>query len=144
VSQLRWQTKPENRDYFGGGSSTERVRQWRLRHPHYWRKNRRRGTKEKADAQQDVFFPEPTGGQGVKSSLSQQEIMAAQVPLTVGLVSILAGSAQQEDIEASLRQLILKGQNILGLTPISPSTGKNYVAQTPDLSPTAAPTASAV
>lgn len=128
ASQRRWQGKAENRDYFRGGSSTERVRQWRQRHPQYWRKSRRRGTKSKADAQQDVLLPQPSAGQGVKSSLSQQEILAVQVPLTVGVVSVLMGSAQQEDIEDCLRRLIQRGQNIMGLTPNSPSTEQKHVA----------------
>lgn len=83
-------------------------------------------------------------GQGVKSSLSQQEILSLQVPLTVGVVSVLMGSAQQEDIEGGLRRLIERGQNIMGLLPDPPSTEPKYDSKIPDLSTTTAPSASAV
>ena len=35
--QKRWLSKPENENYFRGSEHVERVREWRRRHPEYWK-----------------------------------------------------------------------------------------------------------
>jgi hypothetical protein len=37
-AQQRWRQKPDNLDYFKGKAHVERVRQWRLAQPGYWRR----------------------------------------------------------------------------------------------------------
>lgn len=37
-SQRKWLNKEENKDYFRSPENTQRVRQWRLQHPGYWRR----------------------------------------------------------------------------------------------------------
>src|SRR5215472_13088754 len=40
ASQARWLAAPENQDYFRGPVNVARVKEWRSRHPGYWRKRR--------------------------------------------------------------------------------------------------------
>jgi hypothetical protein len=37
-SQRRWLQRPENQNYFQGPENSQRVKDWRKRHPGYWRK----------------------------------------------------------------------------------------------------------
>src|SRR5580700_6522079 len=37
-SQRRWAQKPDNQNYFIGPQNSQRVKEWRKRHPGYWRK----------------------------------------------------------------------------------------------------------
>ena len=37
-SRRRWLQKPENQNYFRGPENSRRVKEWRKRHPGYWRK----------------------------------------------------------------------------------------------------------
>lgn len=46
-----------------------------------------------------------------------QDVCLAQNPVFVGLLSVLAGSALQEDIAATINELLFRGQKILGLGP---------------------------
>ena len=39
-SQQRWLAKAENQNYFRGPENCARVREWRARHPGYWRKKK--------------------------------------------------------------------------------------------------------
>lgn len=41
--QKRWRAKAENQDYWRGPTEVERVRQWRKKHPGYWRHHVRKG-----------------------------------------------------------------------------------------------------
>ena len=40
ASQARWLAAPANQDYFRGPVNVARVKEWRSRHPGYWRKRR--------------------------------------------------------------------------------------------------------
>ena len=55
-SQRQWLKRPENRDVFRGSANVERVRQWRDKHPGYW-KRPAKGPKESS--------PEPVAASGV-------------------------------------------------------------------------------
>ena len=37
ASQRQWVARAENQNYFRGAENCDRVRQWRLAHPGYWR-----------------------------------------------------------------------------------------------------------
>ena len=37
-SQKRWLTKSENRNHWCGANQVDRVRQWRQKHPKYWKR----------------------------------------------------------------------------------------------------------
>ena len=112
-SQRRWAAKPGNREYFRGSSHVERVRQWRKAHPGYWKRRAKGG----GDALQDFVSPQVAGAQGDKGRFALQDLVTAQVPLLVGLVSVLTGDALQEAVVNRARELVAKGQIILGQGP---------------------------
>jgi hypothetical protein len=101
----------------------QRVQAWRQAHPGYWRRCQRRA----ADALQETSTTQPAVPQAVVEQddlVALQEPWAAQSPLWVGLISHLTGSALQEDIATTTRQLHSRGQAVLGQNARRPIYGK--------------------
>ena len=117
ASQRRWTRKPENKNYFRGAENTDRVRQWRKANPGY----RRKKTPEPADVLQDVCLTQPA--------------------LLVGIIAIMTGHVQQEDIAASVRSFLARGADILRMGPGSPQIPKHENQTNPVSAATAARTA---
>lgn len=119
MSQQRWVSKAENKNYFCGVENTERVRQWRREHPGYWRKKK----PETEDALQ-----EPCNAQGADSERvvevsvpdALQDICFSQPALLVGLIAVVTGHALQEDIAASARSFLTRGEDILRMVRRGP------------------------
>lgn len=119
ASQRKWLGRPENQNYFRGAENCERVRQWRQAHPGYWR--------NKTPAPEGTL-QEPCKPQGIENEEvgligrtgALQDICFSQPALFVGLISVLTGQALQEDIAASVRSFLNRGQDILRLAPGSP------------------------
>lgn len=112
ASQRKWESRPENQDYFRGTDNCERVRQWRLAHPGYWR-NRR---SKPESTLQEMSNPQRIGNETVApsdASTALQDICFSQPALLVGLISVLTGHALQDDLVASARLFLLRGQDIL-------------------------------
>ena len=109
-SQRRWLEKPENLDYFKGKTHVERVRQWRLEHPSYWRRKAPDASKT-PDALQETLTLQGRENQTLEASLSHgqpdalQDFFFMQPAVFIGLISHLTGLALQEDIAATLRRL---------------------------------------
>jgi hypothetical protein len=112
--QRKWLNTPTGKNYFHHGESTQRVRRWRSAHPGYRQAQRRR----REQVQQDSLIPlvvepdneaksEPVAGRGV-----QQDFMAEQPALLVGLISHLMGDVQQDAIEPVMQGLISRGQAV--------------------------------
>jgi hypothetical protein len=141
-SQHRWLEQPENQNYFRGAENTARVQRWRKEHPGYWRHK-----KSAPDALQGSC-PEPLqetfSSQSVEHqvftpalpSFALQDGCLMQPAVLVGLISILTGSALQEDIEASARRFFIRGQDIMGIKPLTPAP--RHENQTRPLSPATA------
>lgn len=120
ASQRLWMTKVENRNYFQGVENCERVRQWRQAHPGYWRKKSARTQ----DALQEISKLQATEIEIVKVSAERdalqdtlQDVCRSQHAMIVGLISIMTGHQSQEDITASVRVFINRGQDILAMKP---------------------------
>lgn len=119
-SQLRWSQKPGNETYFRGAVNTERSRQWRKGHPDYWRN-------KKAVPQvalQDVLKSQATSKETVvqpELPFALQDVCLTQPALLVGLISIMTGHAQQDDIALSARLFLSRGEDILRMTPRGPA-----------------------
>jgi len=115
ASQRRWRRTNLGRDYFRGPNEVRRVQEWRQEHPGYWKKRKARSQKtQAADAQ--CTNPEQTSRNVPSSDLrTLQDFCLAQDPAFVGLISLVTGSTLQEDIASTARNLLLRGQNILGL-----------------------------
>jgi hypothetical protein len=94
------------------------------------------------DCQEQVVPNE--GLSSEKASDALQEVLLMQPAVVVGLISMMTGNSLQEDIAATARVLIRKGQDILESNPGSQTTRFYDENQTPSLSATAAPSAASV
>jgi hypothetical protein len=72
VSRRRWLAKPDNRNYHCGHSHVERVRDWRKRHPGYWRR--------KAIALQDLLLTQGVDSNGLMAVLNAPSL-ASDIPI---------------------------------------------------------------
>ena len=116
ASQRKWASRPENQNYFRGTDNCERVRQWRLAHPGYWRN---KSTAPKGTSQ-DATTLQGIGKEHVVTPDDHnalQEICFPQPALLVGLISVLTGHALQEDLAASAHIFLLRGHDILANRP---------------------------
>ena len=114
--QQAWLARPENQHYFRDPRNAERAREWQQANPGYWKntaRHRRRtlqdGCLEQIPAIQEVAPSPPPR--------TLQDLCSMQTPLVVGFISMFVGSTLQDDIETTLRRLIIKGHDILGMTP---------------------------
>lgn len=141
-SQRRWLGKPENENYFRGPENTRRVREWRKAHPGYWRNKKSAGD----EALQEACSAQEAEGKQVAQNRARpalQDAWLMQPAVLVGLISTMTGSALQEDIARSARGFLVRGQDILGLTPALPWP-PSYESQTHPLPSAAAARAAPV
>ena len=142
-SQRRWLQSPESQNYFRGPENCQRVKDWRKRNPGYWRK-------KKSLTQgplQEVFQTQPSQNEALTFKRvpdALQDLFSMQPAVVVGLISMMTGSALQEDIVSTVGVLVRKGRDILGMNPGSETTRPNDENQTTSLSATAANCAASV
>ena len=135
-SQRRWRQQPDNLDHFKGDVHVQRVRQWRLEHPGYWRRKAPKAP-ETTDALQETLTPGPLNNQPVKSALETppkdalQDSWFLQPTLIIGLISHLTGHTLQENIETTIRRLQQLGRDISLASTLQ--SGGPSDAQTPHL-----------
>jgi hypothetical protein len=141
ATQRKWRRKPENRDYFCGAKEVQRVQEWRQSHPGYLKK------KSPHSGEVQPIDPQPVNLEQRSCNVPNsplpplQDLCLTQNPAFVGLISMVIGSTLQDDIAATTRQVLLRGQNILGLnvpgnTTIAPMA---YDSQTSDSTGAVAP-----
>jgi hypothetical protein len=123
ASQRRWLQKTGNRNYFRDAANVTRVQEWRRAHPGYWkRKKARSKPNQPPDSQGDN-----SGTRSCNASqpdlVALQDLALTQHPAFVGLISMVTGSTLQDHIAQIGRNLLLQGENILGLH----TRGKNYL-----------------
>lgn len=127
AAQAKWVNKAENRHYFRGAENVERVRQWRKRHPGYWR--RKAGARTAGSALQDLAPSEVVGPEAVavqeqalstgaelvprQGELALQDLASCQVPLLAGVVSLLIGDGLQDRFAHFARELVDRGKRVL-------------------------------
>ena len=142
ASQRRWVGKAGERKLLPWSGKCERVRQWRMAHPGYWRKKRSGGR----DALQETCLEQDAGGKQVTNARlpdALQDACLAQPALLVGLISVMTGHALQEDIAASARLFFNRGEDILRMVRGSPEI-PSHENQTHSVPAAAAPRASPV
>src|SRR5262244_578075 len=83
ASQARWLAAPENQDYFRGPVNVARVKEWRSRHPGYWRKRR-------------------------CTRVALQELSLAQPAVLIGLIAHITGSPLQEAMPHAALHLLCR------------------------------------
>lgn len=119
ASQARWNARLGNEDYFRGSENVERVRAWRAINPGYWRK---KGGKGKEPLQETCNEQGVDGGEVTVQSVPDalQDACLLQPALLVGLISVMTGHALQEDIAASARGFLTRGEDILRMVRRGP------------------------
>ena len=115
ASQRRWHRKTKNRSCDCGTERVAKVQAWRQRHPGYWkRKPKPISAPQPTDAQS--VNPEERSHNATTPQISPlRDLSLAQNPAFVGLLSMVTGRTLRDDIAATTRQLLLMGENILGL-----------------------------
>ena len=125
ANQRDWLARPENQNYFRGPEPVKRVQAWRKSHPWYWRK--------KATPLQDDLTGQPVDHQVDKHYLVEralQDDILTQPALLVGVIATLTGSALQDDIVQTIRQLHHRGQTILNPMFGSETKGRKDAGKT--------------
>jgi len=110
ASQKKWLSKPENRNYFKGPENAERVREWRKKNPGYWKRSKFQ------TALQDTLISQPAENErdiDQKNANALQDLLLAQSPVIIGLISNFIGSPLQDDIANTLLAMQESGQDIL-------------------------------
>ncbi len=114
-SQRRWLAKAANRDYFRGKENVQRVQAWRKAHPGYWKKRFAPAPSAPNPTPEEVKPGSPLVTQPIQSSRTLQDVCITDHPVFIGLISMVTGSALQEDIASTTRRLEARGRDILGL-----------------------------
>lgn len=110
VSQKKWLSKPENEDYFRGPDNVKRVQEWRRNNPGY------RKRAKPSITLQDSLTPQPVENIADNEHIDVQplqDLLMAQPPVIIGLLSNLTGSVLQDDIANTLLRMQQSGQEIL-------------------------------
>ena len=116
ASQRRWQSRPENADYFRGAENVARVQAWRKAHPGYWKRSKRKRSVALQDlSNAQASPPQRTANQD--GTVALQDLWQRQPPVLIGLIAHLTGVALQEDIASITGRLIAKGQALMGQNP---------------------------
>lgn len=115
-SQKKWLAKPDNENYFSGPLHVARVQEWRKANPGYWK----RIGKNRTLPLQDSCEPQPLENKhnnGHFTNFALQDTLAAQHAVIIGLIAQITGTALQENIEDTLRQMQQLGQDVLSSNP---------------------------
>jgi hypothetical protein len=127
ASQRRWLRHPANRNYFRDPDNARRVRLWRQAHPGYWRQKSAPPPDAQVAAPPALNPGSPLVTQSPPGGGALQDVCPTLPPVFIGLISMLTGSALQEDIALTTRKLETKGRDILGLTaPVNARTVYDY------------------
>lgn len=113
ASHKRWQSKPENLDYFRGPVHVARVQAWRAAHPGYERSRR------SAPALQDqcILQLDDLKGESVVRTTPPlaplQDLLGAAAPVLAGLIAHLFQVTLQEEIADTTRRLVQLGTDVM-------------------------------
>ncbi len=122
ASQARWLGKPAQQDWWHGEWNVDRVRQWRTKHPGYWRRWKRK----RAVALQDTMKVAQVAGTEqaardkalVCATRFVPDLLKTQSPVVVGLIAQMYGEksdgALQDTIAAVTMRLFEKGRAVIG------------------------------
>ena len=114
ASQKRWLSKPDNQDYFRCKENVRRVQEWRHKNPKYWRNSRK--AKKAKTALQDTAsnqVAEKTKKLKDNARSTLQDTAIMQPSVIIGLIAYLTGTALQDDIENTVKNMRELGFDIL-------------------------------
>jgi hypothetical protein len=128
VAQQRgWLRKGKNRDYFRGEGEVERVRKWRLSHPGYWKKKTPLSQGTQVAVTKAINLEHESCNVPPSTPVALQDFWVPQQPGFIGLIAMITGSTLQDEIATTARNVIIHGQNILGLVPPGLSPTKTVI-----------------
>src|SRR5215471_11322476 len=123
ASQARWLAAPENQDYFRGPVNVARVKEWRSRHPGYWRKRRcPRTALQDLSLAQAVDF---TNKKAIFAGPPLQEILSAQPAVLIGLIAHLTGTPLQDAMPHAALHLLCRTGNYAASSGRCPRNARN-------------------
>ena len=107
VAQQKWLKRTAGKGHFCGWENVARVREWRKRHPQYWKKSgRKKGTRS-------VRFRLTRKLAAVLRGVALQDTIDMRLALEIGMISRLSGVALQDAIAKEVRATMLLGYAIL-------------------------------
>ena len=112
VAQKKWLRKNGGKIYFSGQENTDRVRNWRDRHPRYWKRKHRCEDVGKA------AFKLTKTLAAILRYVALQDTIDTRLALEIGIISELSGAALQDTIAKEIRRLMLRGYAILRRKPV--------------------------
>jgi hypothetical protein len=128
ASQRRWTRQSKNKDYFRGSEHVRRVQDWRKAHPGYWKR------RKPARNQSQVLPDQPVNPEQRSCNVPGSHLGTLQdlyppsglilESVFLGLISLVIGSTLQDDIVATARQVLLRGQALLGPKASAPAYEK--------------------
>jgi len=108
LSQARWLSRPENRNYHRGAEQVERNRHWRKGNPGYRSLQRRR---QKLQLRLRRVLSQELAAALISCGL--QDLNDRQLALVLGLIARACGGGLQDQMAATLRRLMFEGYAIL-------------------------------
>lgn len=135
ASQIKWLSKPENKDHFKGPDHVERVKEWRRNNPGYWK---RKGPVQVETVVKEPALQDPFELQWTEiisnidfNTIPLQDSLRLQYSVIVGLISHITGFALQDDMAVTLRRMQQSGQDILYRQP--QLKGETYECKNPHI-----------
>ena len=119
--QRRWLDKAENKNYFSVPEHVERVREWRLQHPGYWKRD---GVKKRAPLQDAHMSQVVEKAADLKTPL--QDALSNQSIVLIGLIAQISGFTLQDDMASTFANLLRIGRDILSMAEVSLNDSKTF------------------
>ena len=118
----RWRERPENQDFWRARWNIERVQAWRIAHPDYGKRVKRKKVAGRGVALQIAMksaqvAEDKFDSSGVASDCVTNRVlvdMKTQDPVLVGLIAQLTGDTLQNAIHQTTARLYEKGQAVMG------------------------------
>jgi len=114
ASHKRWQSKPENLDYFRGPVHVARVQAWRAAHPGYDRSRRSAPALQDQCILQLVDPQEESVIRTTDSLAPLQDLLGASAPVLAGLIAHLFQVTLQDEMADTTRRLVQLGTDVMG------------------------------
>lgn len=118
----RWRERPENQDFWRAPWNIERVQAWRIAHPEYWKRVKRKKVADRGVALQIAMksaqvVEDKLDSSGAASDCVTKRVpveLKTQDPVLVGLIAQLTGDTLQNAIHQTTARLYEKGQAVMG------------------------------
>ena len=122
ANRQRWRERPENQDFWRERWNIERVQAWRIAHPEYWKRVKRKKVADRGVALQIAMKSSQVQEDKLDSVGAVCDCVTKRVPVDfrtqdpvlVGLIAQLTGDTLQNAIHQTTARLYEKGQAVMG------------------------------